>query len=319
MSATKPLGWFRRGNALLIPAIVFGILGIAEAVSAQLNVEVGMAVPFAENILVGNGAIKPGPMSAVPTFVKYKGLLEWPTFSVRAEHDASLCNVACINGRESSLHSINWIDHPCGDFAGDLRFWRIRCWDDICRCSVTKLQMRFDPSYYGRGRSEILERETNGGSVYSGCGRSCGVKAASLVTIGLDKEIGAAGVGRFLSGLGLPSDLSQLALHQISLPSGNARINNNSNYTGEGDPKHPLVFGPLAALGGIIVLWFGWRNLWNCTGWWPDDRRNIAVGLPLSVVGACLIFWAVSHVLTSISSRSEMSSSGIPFHLSRPG
>jgi hypothetical protein len=50
---------------------------------------------------------------------------------------------------------------------------------------------------------------------------------------------------------------------------------------------------------------WGWWWLWNCSGWWPADRRGVSMGLPLCGIGACLIVWGLFHVLTAIDRRAE--------------
>lgn len=59
------------------------------------------------------------------------------------------------------------------------------------------------------------------------------------------------------------------------------------------------VLGPFTFLAGIITIGIGWWWLWNCTGWWPEDRRNIIFGLPLFGIGAFLIVWGVYHTMAA--------------------
>jgi hypothetical protein len=54
--------------------------------------------------------------------------------------------------------------------------------------------------------------------------------------------------------------------------------------------------GPSGFLFGVVVLGCGWWLLWNCSGRWPDDRRNLGLGILLCLVGAYLIFWGAHQI-----------------------
>lgn len=69
--------------------------------------------------------------------------------------------------------------------------------------------------------------------------------------------------------------------------------------------EYRWIIGPAMFLGGSIVFGCGWWWLWNCSGKWPADRRNLTLGLSLCAIGALLIFWGVGHLLTSADRRSE--------------
>lgn len=56
---------------------------------------------------------------------------------------------------------------------------------------------------------------------------------------------------------------------------------------------------------GVALFGWGWWWLWNCSGWWPTDRINISLGLPLCGVGACLIVRGLFHALASADRRAE--------------
>jgi hypothetical protein len=58
-----------------------------------------------------------------------------------------------------------------------------------------------------------------------------------------------------------------------------------------------MIVSPAAFIFGVVILGIGWRSLWNCSGWWPADRRNIGFGVPLCGLGAILIFWSIGHAL----------------------
>jgi len=61
-------------------------------------------------------------------------------------------------------------------------------------------------------------------------------------------------------------------------------------------PHHlDWLVGPAVFLAGVTTLGFGWHRLWNCSGWWPADRRNIFTGIPLVAAGFGLIFWGIAH------------------------
>jgi hypothetical protein len=98
----------------------------------------------------------------------------------------------------------------------------------------------------------------------------------------------------------LPLRHVQLISGEASLPRGDARIGHNGNYPSQRHPKHWLVFGPSALLAGLACVGVGWRCLWTCAGWWPEDRRIVAIGLALILFGWGMSVWIGVHVLMSL-------------------
>ena len=88
----------------------------------------------------------------------------------------------------------------------------------------------------------------------------------------------------------------QLLIRQTSLPSSYASIGDDGNHPSKRDIKHSWIVGPAAFVAGVFILGCRWWWLGNNSSWWPDDRRNVAFGMPLFLVGASLIFWAVYHL-----------------------
>jgi hypothetical protein len=117
--------------------------------------------------------------------------------------------------------------------------------------------------------------------------------------------IGIHQVQLFFHQTGSCLHLRQLPSGEARLPSGYARVSDDGNYASQSDPEHCWITGPAALSSGIILLWWGWRRLWERGGWRPDDRRNISFGLPLCGFGACLIVWGLIHVLAAADGRSE--------------
>ncbi len=58
-----------------------------------------------------------------------------------------------------------------------------------------------------------------------------------------------------------------------------------------------LIIGTGMFILGCIFIGRGWWLLCNCTGFWPDDRRNIVHGLPIFIAGAILNMWGVAYIL----------------------
>jgi hypothetical protein len=98
-----------------------------------------------------------------------------------------------------------------------------------------------------------------------------------------------------LRGIQLAAHDSQLAASQAGLPSSDTGIGGDYYDTRERHPKHWLVVGPLALFGRAMVLGAGWRCLWNCSGWWPDDRPRIVWGLAFVAARVGLMWWGMWH------------------------
>jgi hypothetical protein len=99
----------------------------------------------------------------------------------------------------------------------------------------------------------------------------------------------------------LPLHNTQLATSKTGLPSSNTRVSNYGNYPNNGDPKYWWVFtGPSVFIFGCCLVIWGWHFLLA--------RISTLRGLTLVGAGACLIFWAVIHImslLAPLNRRSE--------------
>jgi hypothetical protein len=110
-------------------------------------------------------------------------------------------------------------------------------------------------------------------------------------------------VNVFKVNIGTRSQLGfgQLASSQPSLPSGNAGVKYYDDNTGQSHPKHGRVVGPFCLALGMLILGLGWLRLWQCSGYWPDDKRRIFFGIPCAFTGGALMIWGWFHFLISIS------------------
>ena len=114
---------------------------------------------------------------------------------------------------------------------------------------------------------------------------------------------------RLARDFGLGCHFPQLILHNIQLsvgyaglPSGYAGVGEHGHNAGEIDQKHWRVFGaPAASLFGILALSWGWWLLWNCSGWWPQDRNRIAIGILLFLTGVAMFHWGFFHVIKTLN------------------
>lgn len=74
------------------------------------------------------------------------------------------------------------------------------------------------------------------------------------------------------------------------------RVENKSYQPDRREEEHSWIIGPATVLTGLCCLVAGWWFLWNCVGWWPEDRRNVLVGVLMLAIGIGLIWWGIAQM-----------------------